>query len=144
MYRLAGSEPGVARRLHRYLESFSADHPHLPAEEVFELFVGRLIRGLAASTLLTYTTTMRTYGVRPFDTDSVARRIRFRELLIGIRHMAQSAKSEKKNHRRGFTWAHLEALVRRGQQTPAATMSGGLLSGGSRAAPTLPRRAIYG
>jgi hypothetical protein len=107
----AGSEPGVARRLHQYLESFSADHLHLEAEEVFELFVARLSRGLAASTLLTYTTIMRTYGVRPFDKDAVERRIRARELQLGIRHMAQSAKSEKKNHRRGVTWAHLEALV---------------------------------
>jgi hypothetical protein len=46
----AGSEPGVARRLHQYLESFSADHLHLKAEQVFELFVARLSRGLAAST----------------------------------------------------------------------------------------------
>jgi hypothetical protein len=54
----AASEPGVARRLHQYLESFSADRLHLKAEEVFELFVARLGRGLAASTLLTYTTIM--------------------------------------------------------------------------------------
>jgi hypothetical protein len=50
----AGSEPDVARRLHQYLESFSADHLHLQAGEVFELFVARLSRGLAASTLLDY------------------------------------------------------------------------------------------
>jgi hypothetical protein len=66
------------------------------------------------------------YGVRPFDKDAVERRIRARELQLGIRHMAQSAKSEKKNHRRGFTWAHLEALVR---PRPKVAMSGGLLCG---------------
>jgi hypothetical protein len=51
-------------------------------EEVFELCVGRLSRGLAASTLLTCTTIMRTSGVRPFVADAVERRIRSLEEAI--------------------------------------------------------------
>jgi hypothetical protein len=116
-------------RLRQYLESFSADHLHLKAEEVFELFVARLSRGLAASTLLTYTTIMRTYGVRPFGKDAVERRIRARSSSWAFATWPSRPRARRRiivAVSPGHTW---RPWCDRGQQTTSATRSGGLLCG---------------
>lgn len=82
----ASTATQAAERLLGYLEEFTVAQPRgRPPREVYELFVGRLSRGLLPSTLKSYVDTMSAYGIYPGACDQARERIRRSRLTNGIK-----------------------------------------------------------